>query len=39
VVPGLSHVEGEWKLEISRRFRHIGSTYTDPQGQRTSNPL
>jgi hypothetical protein len=26
---------GEWKLEISRRFRHIGSTYTDPMSQTT----
>src|SRR3954463_6746949 len=26
-------MSGGWKLEISRRLRHIGSTYTDPVAQ------
>jgi hypothetical protein len=30
VVGHLNRVIGEWKLEISRGFRHIGSTHTDP---------
>jgi hypothetical protein len=28
-------MSGGWKLEISRCFRHIGSTYTDPMTEPT----
>jgi len=31
VVPSLNRVKGEWKLEISRLFRHIGSISAAPR--------
>jgi hypothetical protein len=35
VVSVLNLADGEEKLETSRRFRHIGSTYTDPTAEPT----